>query len=204
MVVSHRADADPLLVVDFACVGELESLRSSLHEMRKEVLDTKERKRLQDMAAHKGSVVNFDVGDFVLWSGIDQRLPNNTLLGQWVGPFKEIEAKPHSFGIQHLISGREYDVHASRLKLYVDAELNKTEEMLELVSSQGMMLGEKTICDHRFNHTLERWVLLVSWMGLQPIENSWEPLTTLLQDGPSKVREYAIACEADDPLQQVE
>ncbi|KAE9062778.1 hypothetical protein PF010_g29265 [Phytophthora fragariae] len=204
-VVSHRADADPLLVVDFACVGEqLESLRNSLHEMHKEVLDTKERKRLQDMATHKGSVVNFDVGDFVLWSRIDQRLPNNKLLGQWVGPFKVIEAKPHSFVIQHLISGREYDVHVSRLKFYADAELNQTEELLELVSSQGMMLGVEAICDHLFNHTLERWELLVSWMGLQAIENSWEPLTTLLQDVPSKVREYAIACEDDDLLQQVE
>ncbi|GMF22480.1 unnamed protein product [Phytophthora fragariaefolia] len=166
-VVSHRADADPLLVVDFACVGEqLESLRNSLHEMLKEVLDTKARKRLQDMAAHKGSVVNFDVGDFVLWSRIDQRLPNNKLFGQWVGPFKVIEAKPHFFVIQHLTSGREYDVHAFRLKFYAHAELNQTEALFELDSSQGMMLGVEAICDHRFNHTLERWELQVSWMGL--------------------------------------
>ncbi|KAG2875095.1 hypothetical protein PC117_g27471 [Phytophthora cactorum] len=81
-------------------------LRRSLHGMHKKVQDEKEHRRVQDMAAHKGSMANFDVGDFVLWSRIDQRLSDNKLLEQWVGPFKVIEAKPHSFVIQHLISGR--------------------------------------------------------------------------------------------------
>ncbi|KAE8900974.1 hypothetical protein PF005_g10800 [Phytophthora fragariae] len=76
--------------------------------MHREVTDAKERKRLQDMMTQKGTPVNFDVGDFVLWSRIDQRLPNNKLLGQWVGPFKVIEALPHSFKIEHLVTGRIY------------------------------------------------------------------------------------------------
>ncbi|OWY97272.1 hypothetical protein PHMEG_00032249 [Phytophthora megakarya] len=204
-IVDRRTHADPLLVVDFACVSEqLGSLRNSLHGMHKEVLDAKEAKRVQDMATHKGSTVNFDVGDFVLWSRIDQRLPNNKLLGQWIGPFKVIEAKPHSFAIQHLISGRQYEVHASRLKYYADADLNQTAELMELVASQGMLLGVDAICDHRFNQALQRWELLVSWMGLQAIENSWEPLTILLQDVPKTVLEYATASDDADLLKQVE
>ncbi|GMF17601.1 unnamed protein product [Phytophthora fragariaefolia] len=133
--------------------------------MHKEVLNEKERRQLQDVATHKGSTANFDTGDFVLWSRIDQRLPNNKLLGQWIGPCKVVEARPHSFGIQHLISGREYDVHGSRLTFYADAELNQTAKLLELVSSQGIILGVEAICGHRFNESLERWELLVSWMG---------------------------------------
>ncbi|KAE8914587.1 hypothetical protein PF005_g983 [Phytophthora fragariae] len=88
--------------------------------------------------------------------------------------------------IQHLISGREYDVHASRLKYYADSELNRTEEILELVSRQGMVLGVEDIRDHRFNAALDRWELFVSWMGLQAIEDSWEPLAVLAQDAPPK------------------
>ncbi|EGZ07154.1 hypothetical protein PHYSODRAFT_379596, partial [Phytophthora sojae] len=51
-------------------------------------LDAMKRQRLRDMAAHNGIPANFDVGDFVLWSRIDQCLPNHKLLGHWVGPFK--------------------------------------------------------------------------------------------------------------------
>ncbi|OWY96401.1 hypothetical protein PHMEG_00033338, partial [Phytophthora megakarya] len=33
----------------------------------------------------------------------------------------------------------------------------------------------------------------VSWQGLQDIENSWEPLSSLFHDIPKMVREYATA-----------
>ncbi|POM74326.1 Hypothetical protein PHPALM_8730 [Phytophthora palmivora] len=141
-VVGRRDDADFVREIKLDVVDEqLDALRLSLQGMHKDVLDQKERRRLLDMAAHKGSVVNFDVWDYVLWSRVDQRLQDNKLLGQWVGPFKIIEAKPHSFMIQYLILGREYDVHSSHLKFYADSELNQTEELLEIVSRQGMVLG---------------------------------------------------------------
>ncbi|POM66562.1 Hypothetical protein PHPALM_17559 [Phytophthora palmivora] len=133
----------------------------------------------------------FIVGDFVLWSRIDQRLPNHKLLGQWVGPFKVIE-------VYLTLTGRVYDVHGSRLKFYADAALNTTEEIMELVSSQCMLLGVDKFIEHRYNQELGRWELLVSWLGLQAIENSWEPLSTLLQDVPVKVREYVNASGSDE------
>uniref|UniRef100_H3GNY2 Chromo domain-containing protein n=1 Tax=Phytophthora ramorum TaxID=164328 RepID=H3GNY2_PHYRM len=164
--------------------------------MHREVTDAKKRKRLQDMMTHKGTPVNFDVGDFVLWSRIDQRLPNNKLLGQWVGPFKVTEALPHSFKIEHLVTGRVYEVHASRLKFYADSTLNTTAELLELASSQGMVVGVSGLLEHRFNEEFARWELLVAWVGLQAIENSWEPLDTLLQDVPAKVPRRALPIAA--------
>ncbi|RAW21378.1 hypothetical protein PC110_g22179, partial [Phytophthora cactorum] len=162
-VIGRRDDVDFVRASDLDVVDEqVETLRRSLHGMHKNVQDKKERRHVQDMAAHKGSISNFDVGDFVLWSRIDQRLPNNKLLGQWAGLFKVTEAKPHSFVIQHLISDREYDVHASRLKFYADSELNQTAELLQLVSRQGMVLGVEDIRNHRFNDALDRWELQVS------------------------------------------
>ncbi|KAG3138247.1 hypothetical protein PC128_g25610 [Phytophthora cactorum] len=151
-------------------------LRRSLHGMHKKVQDEKEHRRVQDMAAHKGSMANFDVGDFVLWSRIDQRLSDNKLLEQWVGPFK----------------------------FYADSELNPTAELLELVSRQRMVLGVEDIHNHRFNDALVRWELQVSWMGLQAIEDSWEPLDVLAQDVPVKVRDYIIASGDDGLSAQLE
>ncbi|OWZ18523.1 hypothetical protein PHMEG_0007370 [Phytophthora megakarya] len=86
-----------------------------------------------------------------------------------------------------LVTGRKYEVHASRLMYYADAELDTTTELLELLSSQGMLLGVEKFTNHRFNQEIGRWELFVSWLGLQAIENSWELLATLLQDVPAKV-----------------
>ncbi|KAG6612727.1 RNA-dependent DNA polymerase [Phytophthora cinnamomi] len=167
-------------VVDLDDIGGfVGQLRSSLHAIHQDVSDAKERQRLRDMASHKGIPVNFDVGDFWL------------LLA-------------HSFEIEHLVTGRKYDVHASRLKFYADAELDTTAELLELVSSQGMLLGVEKLVDHRYNHDLNRWELFVSWAGLQAIENSWEPLITLLHDVPAKVREYIDAAEDDELSAQID
>ncbi|OWZ20375.1 hypothetical protein PHMEG_0005223 [Phytophthora megakarya] len=164
--------ADPLAVVDFTCVSEqLGSLRHSLHKMHKEVWDAKEVTRVQDTATHKGRRNRF---------------------GQWIGPFKVTEAKPHSFAFQHLISGCDNDVHASRLKYYTDPGLNQTAELMELVASQGILLGVDAICDHRFNQLCN------------PINNWWEPLMILLEDVPYKVRKYAAASDDVDLLELVE
>ncbi|KAE9023988.1 hypothetical protein PR001_g12781 [Phytophthora rubi] len=109
VVVAPASETTGERIIKIGDLGDqLENLRASLRQMHREETDAKERKRLQDMMTQKGTPVNFDVGDFVLWSRIDQRLPNNKLLGQWVGPFKVIEALPHSFKIEHLVTGRIY------------------------------------------------------------------------------------------------
>ncbi|GMF38278.1 unnamed protein product [Phytophthora fragariaefolia] len=182
----------------------LDKLRGSLHELHKEVLDLKERKRLQDMAAHRGTPCNFDVGDFVLWSRVDQRLTGNKLLGQWVGPFQVIRTRPHSFVIKHLVTAREFEVHGTRLKYYADKDFNITAEILEFTTQQGMLLGVKAIKEHRYNAALKRWELLVSWCGLQDVEDSWESLAAMLKDVPAKVTEYANDSDDAELMQQLE
>ncbi|KAE9026601.1 hypothetical protein PR002_g10883 [Phytophthora rubi] len=182
----------------------IDQLRSTLHDLHREVADAKERQRIKYMAAHNGTPSNFDVGDYVLWSSIGQRLPNRKLLGHWVGPFKVIATLPHSFEIEHLVTGRKYEVHASRLKFYADSDLNTTTELLELVFSQGMRLGVDKFADYRFNQDFDRWELLVSWQGLQSIEDSWELLTYLLQDIPKKLRDYINSIYDEDLRRQYE
>ncbi|RAW34202.1 hypothetical protein PC110_g9486 [Phytophthora cactorum] len=189
-IVMPARDERDESVVDLTNIDEHVNRIRSLHAILQEGMDVKERRRLRDMAAHKGSRANFDVGDFMLWPRVDQRLPNRKLLGHWVGPFKVVAALPHSFEIEHLVTGRKYAVHASRFKFYADAELNTTTELLELASIQSLLLGVETFLNHRFNREFDRWELFVSWLGLQNIENSWEPLSTPLQDVHVKVRDY--------------
>ncbi|KAE8976577.1 hypothetical protein PF005_g25189 [Phytophthora fragariae] len=63
--------------------------------------------------------------------------------------------------IHHLLTGSTYDVHGSRLRFYADSSLDVTEEILEFVSSQGMLLGVDGFSDHRYNADASRWELLV-------------------------------------------
>ncbi|OWZ16875.1 hypothetical protein PHMEG_0009272, partial [Phytophthora megakarya] len=135
----------------------------------------------------------------VLWSRIDQRLPNNKLLGQWLGPFRIVEALPHAFNIQHLVTDKIYEVHGSRLKYYADADLNLDVEMQELVTSQGIVLDVAAFLDHRYNEVLRRWELLVQWAGLQHIEDSWESLWVMQKDVPHAVLQY-VESKNDDLL----
>ncbi|ETO60408.1 hypothetical protein F442_23226 [Phytophthora nicotianae P10297] len=85
-------------------------------------------------------------------------------------------------------------------KFYADSALNTTEELLELCSRQGMVLGVERFVDHRFNKEYGRWELMVAWAGLRAIENSWEPLATLLQDVPVKVRNYVATTAEDEEI----
>ncbi|OWZ08506.1 hypothetical protein PHMEG_00018935 [Phytophthora megakarya] len=136
----------------------LDKLRILLHEMHTLVKDRKERQRLYQMAAKKGHPCNFTIGDYVF------------LMVRWVGPFRIFEIRSHSFVIEHLLTGDHHDVHGTRLKFYEDSSLDVTEEMLDHISLQGILLA-----------------------GLQDIENSWEPLSSLLHHITKMVREYATA-----------
>ncbi|OWZ09554.1 hypothetical protein PHMEG_00017726 [Phytophthora megakarya] len=120
-----------------------------------QLVDIKERKRLSDMQRKAGS-----------------------------GLFRIIETLPHTFNIQHLVTNKMYEVHGTRLKYYADTDLNMYVEMRELVTSQGIVLDVAAIVDHRYNQDPHRWGLRVQWVGLQPIEDSWDGITMMRKDVP--------------------
>ncbi|KAF1328445.1 hypothetical protein FI667_g6871, partial [Globisporangium splendens] len=176
----------------------LSSLRKSLADMHQEVICIKERTRLQQQANKKGAVCNFTEGDFVLWSRVDSRLSGNKLMVRWVGPFRVLESLPHSFVIEHLITKSKFDVHGSRLKFYADSSLNANEELIEHISTQGVVLGVAAFKEFRLNCDLRRWELLVSWQGFEAVEDSWESLADLYKDVPTKVIEFAASSTSQE------
>ncbi|ETN02740.1 hypothetical protein PPTG_23880 [Phytophthora nicotianae INRA-310] len=138
--------------------------------------------------------VNFSVGDYVLRSRVDERR-HNKLLVTWIGPYVVTRADSHSFRVRHLVTGKEQDVHASRLKFYADSDLEVTEELLEHVASQGIVSKVNRLNKHRWIEQKQVYELLLSWCGLEPIEDSWEPFRSLAQDIPALTRTYVEAAE---------
>ncbi|OWZ14903.1 hypothetical protein PHMEG_00011537 [Phytophthora megakarya] len=149
-------------------------------------LDDK-KKRLVDIVKP-----NFDVGDYVLRSRVDQK-HNDKLLVTWIGPYQVVQADEHSFRVKHLVTGTEHDVHSSRLKFYADDSFEVTEEIREHVAAQGIMLTVAELIEHRWNNAKSAYEILVSWKGLEPIEDSWETLPGLCKDIPVMVKSYAVA-----------
>ncbi|OWZ11000.1 hypothetical protein PHMEG_00016045 [Phytophthora megakarya] len=109
------------------------------------------------------------------------RLAGNKLMIHWVGPFRVVEALSHSFIIEHFIR--------SRLKLYADSSLEITEELVQHVSNQGLVLIVEKFCDFCFNDQLSHWEL----ERLEEAENSWEGLEELFDDVPAKMAEFVAA-----------
>ncbi|KAH9078233.1 hypothetical protein Ae201684P_019324 [Aphanomyces euteiches] len=109
----------------------------------------------------------------------------------WRGPAQVVKAKSGwIFEIPNLITGIVREAHASRLKFYTDESLNVDEELLSHVAhnADGHVIDHLVDC--RFNPKTAAFEVLVSWRGLQEIENSWEPATNLLEDIPVVLKRY--------------
>ncbi|POM69604.1 Hypothetical protein PHPALM_14096 [Phytophthora palmivora] len=175
-VAIPTADSYRVLPVNLDAVApQLAKLRAHLQELHRVVVDRKERRRLREIARGKGQECNFAEGDFVLWSRLS-----------------------HSFMIDHLLTGDEYEVHGSRFKHYCDSDLGSTAEIREHVASQGIVLGVRGFVGHRYDTVAKEWQLHVAWRGLEDTENSWEPFTAMSSDVPALVAEYVHSVDAPE------
>lgn len=166
--------------------------------MHKKVTQAREGQTIRNKRNQRRAVKpNFDLGDYVLRSRVDQKYQDK-LLVTWIGPYQVIRADEHSFRVRHLITGAEADVHASRLKFYADKDFEVTEEIREHVAAQGIVLTVAELKDHRWSKAKRDYEILVSWKGLEPIEDSWESLSSLKADIPVLLRRYAET--QDDPI----
>ncbi|POM57759.1 Chromodomain containing hypothetical protein, partial [Phytophthora palmivora] len=142
--------------------------------------------------------VNFSVGDYVLRSRVDEKLHANKLRIMWVGPYRVIASTDYYFTVEHLVNGSTMNVHPSRLKFYADNSLDVSDELLDHIASQGTLLAVEAIVEH--NPDMKAHEVKVKWLGLETIEDSWEPLKTIGEDVPQLLLEYAKNANDDDFL----
>ncbi|EGZ26850.1 hypothetical protein PHYSODRAFT_469054 [Phytophthora sojae] len=145
---------------------------------------------------------NFHIGDYVLWPRIDSEVHVNKLAVKWIGPYRVIGAQANSFEIEHLLSGATRRVHASRLKMYADSSLDLRAfgEILEHIANQDVYFTVASFKEHR-KHPAHSYEVLVAWEGLEEIEDSWEPMTTMHEDVPVKLQDYVRTAD-DSKLSQ--
>ncbi|OWY93630.1 hypothetical protein PHMEG_00036901 [Phytophthora megakarya] len=176
--------------------SNLAQLRASIQDMHKAVADARLKQTLLNKKKERGdNMVNCSVGDYVQRSRVDEK-GQNKLLVTWMGPYVVTEAQPYNvFKVKHLVTGAETEVHASRLKFFADKDLEVTEELLEHIASQGIMLRVRELMHHRWNNMSRCFEIRVGWHGLEAIEDSWEPLATLYKDVITLVQQYVTRKE---------
>jgi hypothetical protein len=187
----------PLVTADPATITAIiDGIRQAIKDMHQDTLSAREKQTLLNKKQARGeSLVNFSVGDYVLRSRVDEK-HKDKLLVSWIGPYVVVRADKNSFRVKSLTNGKELSVHASRLKFYADNELNVTDELIQHVSSQGTVLDVDELKGHAWNARTRDYDLQVAWVGLEEIEDSWEPLKALMKDIPLLVQRYILS--ADD------
>ena len=123
-----------------------EKLRTSLQVMHKKIDSTRRKDDVgvasrdvgdvgdvgDDNGPPKGVDVNFDVGDYVLWTKdvTTHKQHQDKLHAKWYGPMRVTAAvTPWIYEIEDLLDGTKHEAHARRLKYYIDSLLNITEEV---------------------------------------------------------------------------
>ncbi|KAE8903142.1 hypothetical protein PF003_g12674 [Phytophthora fragariae] len=193
--------------------SSLAQLRARVRDMHRAVTDARLKQTLLNKKRERGdNMVNFDVGDYVLRSRVDEKRQNK-LLVTWVGPYAVTAAHAHNvFTVKQLVTGEELDVHASRLKFFADKDLEVTEELLEHVAAQGIILRVRDLIGptlvvppmlvrHRWNDESRSYEILVGWHGLEAIEDSWESLTAMFNEVSTLVQAY-VAAAKDSKLER--
>ncbi|POM62567.1 hypothetical protein PHPALM_28273 [Phytophthora palmivora] len=165
-------------------------IESKLEQLRARKARKEQTRRNQE--SQRGvKVANFDVGDYVLRSRVDQTHKDKSWV-TWFGPYHVIGTNEHFFRAQHQVTGAKSDVHASRLKFYADASFAVTEDIREHMAAQEIPK------EHRLNSAKKGYEIPVGWKGPEPIKDPWVSQFTV-QDILMMVNQY-IAASSDVQL----
>ncbi|KAJ8577930.1 hypothetical protein ON010_g1279 [Phytophthora cinnamomi] len=136
---------------------------------------------------HRGVCKEIDVDCFPTF----RVCKDGEMTASHVGPHQVVRADKHSFGVRHLLTGKEMDVHPSRLKYYADSSLEVTEDLREHIGDHGMALTVSKLNDYRWSRDKKDYDVLVSWRDLESIEDSWKPTQQLRKDIPEALASVA-------------
>jgi hypothetical protein len=171
--------------------SDLASARDQLHRELELASDDKrdsERKRRNNKKHIRQ--LHLEVGDYVLVGKVSQAFTPK-LQVTWLGPRRIIQTlSDWLFVVEDLRDGSKSQHHASRLKKYAAGAANITQDLLDHVAYvEGGYLVEE-LRDTKFDRLDKIWKIQVKWFGLSELENSWEPVTNLLEDVPALVHSY--------------
>jgi Integrase core domain/Chromo (CHRromatin Organisation MOdifier) domain len=133
---------------------------------------------------------SLEVGDFVLVARRDHHAGDKLTL-RWRGPQRIVGTlSDHVYEVQDLVNDGITSVHISRLRFYHDPSLDISADLLAQISHNNQGYTVQSLVDLRYDPEGQEFLVLVSWLGFEPHENTWEPLLQLSEDIPDLVRQF--------------
>lgn len=164
----------------------ISTLRESLREMHLDIRNNRKQRHLQNLKSQtRARPIDFGVGTYVLLSRRDHTNTQGKLYVRWTGPYLVVGTiSEQVYEIQHLITGKLYKSHSTRLKFYTDTQLNMTEELKNNIESQGMLFEIDGVKSFRWNDQKGECEVEIQWKGFEEEENSYERFESLWTDVP--------------------
>jgi hypothetical protein len=186
---------------------ELEDTRASLDDLHKKMSIANQKKR--DQARKQRSkkygveMAQFEVGDYALYMNV-WATKRDKLSVTWCGPaIISGVVSDWIFKVTNMVTGDEREVHASRLRFFDASLVDMSTDMKAHVAynSEGHIIEDfwQVVKDPQ---TLE-WEVLVSWRGLERIEDSWEPVESIIQDVPAHFKRWLEKNIGDDSVRSL-
>lgn len=175
-------------------------LMESLTTMHKEAKEAKN--KINKRKVREPKLPNFDIGDFVLWSQVKEIETEGKLEVIWKGPYRIVGTiSEYVYEVEHLLTKQQRQAHITRLKFYHDPSLEITEELKQHIGRQRAFYQTDEIKQLRYNSQRKQWELLISWKGLEPMDDSWEPFPIMIEDITIRVIEFLRKIMPDEVKQ---
>ena len=112
-------------------------------------------------------------------------------MNTWTGPWRVAnDDKEHVYTVANIITGETREVHVTRMRFYADRDLKITKavkDVFQHVDQQGEYHIRGITRVKKANRG-EEYVVLVQWEGLDDAEETWEPVSRVLEDAPTVLR----------------
>ncbi|OWZ24728.1 hypothetical protein PHMEG_000162 [Phytophthora megakarya] len=177
-----------------AVQGALEWMYRELSESAKK---RQEQARARRTKKHGVEISKFSIGDFGLVAQVTTH--SNKLAVHWRGPHRIINTlNDYIFEVQNISpSFEESTHHASRLRFYAESGRDVTEDLIEqaMHGDGGHIVSKLLRC--RIGADSHVWEIEVEWVGLNPLEASWEPAAIMYEDVPGLIKKFVRQQSAD-------
>jgi Integrase core domain/Integrase zinc binding domain len=174
----------------------IERLRSTVDAIHRQAKDTASAHRASSRAHlqhSQATPANFDIGDFVLIAKREFRGGEKLSL-RWRGPHRIVATlSPFVYEVEDLLYKTVTPIHSTRIRFYHDPSLEVSADLLAHVAHQSQGYEVQDLLDLRYDSEAQQFVILVSWLGFDVDDNSWEPLLSLHEDIPSVVLAFLAA-----------
>ena len=119
----------------------------------------------------------------------NQEGPSRKTKPKWTGPYKVIKCdNDWDFTLEHLVTGKSFHAHSSRMKYYCDKDLDVTVDLKYQITHDEMRYKVEKILDYEFQDNEHK--LLIQWQGFDKEESTWEPLEIIYEDVPTILSNY--------------